>query len=451
VRRTKYELRKAEEKAHILEGLKIALDNIDEVIRIIRASKTPDEAKTNLMSSFSLSEVQTKAILDMRLQRLTSLEVRKIMEELEEIRAVIADLKDILSKPERVSEIVVQELEAVAQKFGTKRKTEISLESVDTTGFDAVDLIADEDVVVQITEDQYVKRLPIDTFKRQKRGGKGVQGGSTKRDDIIKMIRIASTHDTLMLFSDRGKAYALKVYELPQATKEARGKSLRAILNLQEGERITSICNVKDFSEGELVMVTKLGIIKKTKIAEFSNVKKNGIIAIGLRENDSLLFADAIDPKDDIILASRDGLAVRTNLSKLRSQGRTAGGVIGMRLSDDDVLIGVAIPEKESDLLVITEKGYGKRTEYSEFAVKGRGGLGLTYLKITDKNGPAIGVATVRKNDEIIIMAQSGMIIRVNVEEISQVGRSTVGVRVVNIKDEDKVIDFALISEREEE
>lgn len=451
VRRTKYELRKAEEKAHILEGLKIALDNIDEVIRIIRASKTPDEAKTNLMSSFSLSEVQTKAILDMRLQRLTSLEVRKIIDELEEIRAIIADLKDILSKPERVSEIVVQELEAVAQKFGTKRKTEISLESVDTTGFDAVDLIADEDVVVQITEDQYVKRLPIDTFKRQKRGGKGVQGGSTKRDDIIKMIRIASTHDTLMLFSDRGKAYALKVYELPQATKEARGKSLRAILNLSEGERITSICNVKDFSEGELVMVTKLGIIKKTRIAEFSNVKKNGIIAIGLRENDSLLFADAIDPKDDIILASRDGLAVRTNLSKLRSQGRTAGGVIGMRLSDNDVLIGVAIPEKECDLLVITEKGYGKRTEYSEFAVKGRGGLGLTYLKITDKNGPAIGVATVRKNDEIIIMAQSGMIIRVNVDEISQVGRSTVGVKVVNIKDEDKVIDFALISEREEE
>lgn len=450
VRRTKFDLRKAEERAHILEGLKIALDSIDEVIRIIRASNNPSEAKTGLMGAFPLSEVQTDAILDMRLQRLTSLEVKKIVDELTEIKRKIADFMDILSKPERVSQIVETELSEVSQKFGNKRKTEISLENVDTTGFDAEDLIADEQVVVQISEDQFIKRLPIDTFKRQKRGGKGVQGMSPKRDDIIKMIRIASTHDSLLLFSNKGKMYVMKVYELPIATKEARGKSLRALINLNQDEFITSICTVREFNDTALVMVTQNGIIKKTLLSEFGNARKNGIIAIGIREEDSLLFADILDDKEDIFIGSRDGLAVRANLSKLRCQGRTATGVIGMRLEENDSVAGVAIVREGSELLVITEKGYGKRTEYSEFNTKGRGGKGMAYLKVSEKNGKAVRIASVSPDDEIMVMAQSGMIIRVECKEIGMVGRATIGVRVVNLKEDDVVVDFALLSEKEE-
>jgi DNA gyrase subunit A len=451
VRRTKFDLRKAEERAHILEGLKIALDNIDEVIRIIRSSQNPAEAKTSLMSAFPLSEVQTDSILDMRLQRLTSLEVKKIVDELVQIQLKIADFKDILAKPERVSEIVTTELTEVSDKFGTKRKTDISLEHVDTTGFDAIDLIADEDVVVQISEDQFIKRLPLDTFKRQKRGGKGVQGMSTKRDDIIKMIRIASTHDQLILFSNKGKLYVMRVYELPISTKEARGKSLRALINLLPDEFITSICTVKEFDERPLVMATKKGIVKKVFLSEFSKARKNGIIAISLREDDSLLFAELIDDKEDIFIGSKKGLAVRANLTKLRCQGRTAGGVIGMRLDKEDEITGVAIVKDNMELLVITEKGFGKRTDYSEFNTKGRGGRGMSYLKITEKNGDAVKISSITPDDEIIVMTQSSMIIRVDASEISKVGRSTVGVKVVNIKDDDKVIDFAIISEKDEE
>ncbi|HMV43374.1 MAG TPA: DNA gyrase subunit A [Leptospiraceae bacterium] len=445
VRRTRYELKKAEERAHILEGLKIALDNIDEVIRIIRASKNPAEAKTGLMNAFPLTEVQTDAILDMRLQRLTSLEVQKIIDELEEIRKLIADLKDILDKPARVSEIIINELQTVSDKFGTPRKTEISNESIASTSFEAQDLIDDEDVVIQISEDQFIKRLPIDTFKRQKRGGKGVQGASTKRDDFIKIIRIASTHDTIMLFSNRGKAFMMKVYELPVGTKEARGKSLKAIINLGPDEVITSICTFKEFTEDAILMATKNGIIKKSPLSAFANTKKNGIIAIGLDEKDQLIYVNLLKPEQDILIASKNGLAVRTNLAKLRTQGRSAGGVRGMRLSEGDFVTGVTIVEKDSDLIVITEKGYGKRSEYSEFATKGRGGRGMTYLKITEKNGGSIGVASIKPTDEVIIIAQSGMIIRMEAKDISVIGRSTQGVRVVNLKDDDVVVDFAVL------
>ena len=450
-RRTQYELKKAEERAHILEGLKIALDNIDEVIRIIRASKNPAEAKTGLMNTFPLSEVQTDAILDMRLQRLTSLEVQKIINELEEIRKLIADLKDILSKPERIDQIVVQELEEVGNKFGTNRKTEISNESVDTTSFAATDLIEDEQVVVQISDDQFIKRLPIDTFKRQRRGGKGVQGGSSKRDDVIKQIKIASTHDNIMLFSNKGKVFMMKVYELPIATKEARGKSLKAIINLTTDEKITSICTFKEFNDDAILMATKKGVIKKSPLSVFSNTKKSGIIAIGLDDKDELIYVSLLRPEQDIVLASKNGNALRTNLAKLRTQGRTAGGVRGLRLADDDFIAGVTVLEKDADFLVITEKGYGKRMEYSEFCPKGSGGKGMTYLKITDKNGSAIGISAVKEKDEVIIIAESGMIIRVEASGISRIGRSTQGVRVVNLKDEDKVVDFAVISGEESE
>jgi DNA gyrase subunit A len=447
VRRTKFDLRKAEERAHILEGLKIALDNIDEVIRIIRASKNPAEAKLGLMTAFPLSEVQTDAILDMRLQRLTSLEVQKIIDELEEIRKLIADLKDILDKPARIDEIIVTELSEVSTKFGTARKTEISNENVSTASFEAKDLIEDEQVVVQISDDQFIKRLPLDTFKKQKRGGKGVQGGSTKRDDIIKQILIASTHDFLMMFSNKGRVFMMKVYELPIASKEARGKTLKAIINLTTDEKITSICAFKEFNEDAILLATKKGKIKKSSLSVFSNVKKSGIIAIGLEDNDELIFANLLKPEEDLVIASRNGLAVRTNLAKLRSQGRTAGGVRGIRLSEGDSVAGVTVVKNDSDFLVITELGYGKRMEYTEFSTKGRGGRGLTYLKITEKNGSAIGISSVKETDEVIIMAASGMIIRIEASAMSKIGRTTQGVRVVNLKDDDKVIDFAIIGE----
>jgi DNA gyrase subunit A len=452
VRRTKFDLKKAEEKAHILEGYKIALDNIEEVIRIIRSSQNGIEAKNALMQAFPLTEVQTEAILDMRLQRLTSLEVQKIIEDLKEIHAKIVDLKDILEKPHRVDQIVISELKEVSENFGTKRLTEISLENIDSTGFEAEDLIAEEDVVVQITEDQFIKRLPLDTFKRQRRGGKGVSAvGSNKRDDVIKIIKIVSTHDYIMFFSNKGKMYLMKAYELPSGTKEARGKSLRALMNLAQEEVITSICPVREFNEEILIMATKKGVIKKTYLSEFSSGRRNGVLAINLKEDDALIFVDLLRPEDDLFLASKEGLAVRTNLAKLRCQGRNAGGVTGMRLSETDEVAGVAIVEQDCELLVVTERGYGKRTSFEEFSTKGRGGRGMTYIKVNEKSGKVIGIASVKSEDELIIIASSGMLIRVGVSDISRIGRTGIGVKVVNLSENESVVDFALISGKENE
>lgn len=450
VRRTQYDLDKAEKRAHILEGLKIALDNIDEVIRIIRASKNPHEAKDNLMRTFDLSELQTDAILEMRLQRLTSLEVQKVIDELEQVRALIVDLKDILAKPERVKDIVCTELQEVADKHGEKRVTEISLESVESSSFNAEDLIADEEVIVQLSEDMFIKRLPMDTFRRQRRGGKGVQGNSTKRDDFIKKVSVAMTHDNLMFFSNKGRAFCMKVYEIPIATKEARGRSLKAIINLGEDEVITSLFSYRDIDDSALLMVTRQGFIKKCMLSEFGNAKKNGIIALGLRDSDALIDVVSVKPEEDVFIGSKNGLAIRMNLDELRSQGRSASGVTGMRLSDDDSIAGVAIVKPDTKLFVISENGYGKRTEFEEFSTKGRGGKGMTYLKVGEKNGKAVGLATVKEGDEILIITQSGMAIRTGSSDISVFGRSTVGVKVVDTKGEDAVIDFAVLSENEE-
>jgi DNA gyrase subunit A len=451
VRRTKFDLDKAEKRAHILEGLKIALDNIDEVIRIIRASKNPNEAKEGLIKAFSLSEIQADAILEMRLQRLTSLEVQKVLEELQQIRLLIEDLKDILAKPERVKSIVCTELSEVAEKHATKRMTEISLESIESSTFNAEDLIADEEVIVQLSEDMFIKRLPMDTFRRQKRGGKGVQGSSVKRDDFIKKVASAMTHDNIMFFSNKGRAFTMKVYEIPIASKEARGKSLKAVINLGEDEIITSLYVYRDLDESALLMVTRKGFIKKILLNEFSNAKKSGIIALGLREEDSLIDVVSAGPDEDIFIGSKNGLAIRMNLSELRPQGRSASGVTGMRLAEDDEIAGVTIVRPNTTLFVISEKGYGKRTSYEEFSTKGRGGKGMTYLKITERNGRAINVATVSDSDEILVITQSGMAIRTPASDISVIGRSAVGVKVVNTKDEDGVIDFAILSDSGDE
>jgi DNA gyrase subunit A len=447
-RRTRFELKKAEERAHILEGLKIALDNIDEVISIIRSSKDADEAGKRLMKRFSLSDLQSKAILDMRLQRLTSLEVRKIIEELNELIKLIKELKAILKSEAQIFELVKKELLEVKQKYSGPRRTEIVKGGETSTDFDVEDLIADEDMVITITNDGFIRRLPVDTFKKQRRGGKGVSAISTKREDFIKMMTIASTHDVVFLFSNKGKIFGFKAYEIPLASKTSRGKSLKGIINLAAEENITAICSIDNFeSEKYLCMVTKYGILKKTDLNVFQNAKKGGIIALNLKKNDELVDVKVVDKGDDIVIASRGGQLLRTNLMKMRSMGRTAAGIIGMRLHKEDNIIGIDLVKKDSSLFVITAKGYGKRVNYPNFSTKGRGGKGMAYLKVTDKNGIANGVKSVFISDEIIITSKSGMAIRLMAEDVSIQGRSTVGVKLLDLSDDDFVTDFAIISE----
>lgn len=451
VRRTQFDLDKAEKRAHILEGLKIALENIEEVIKVIRASKNAAEAKEQLMARFVLSDVQADAILEMRLQRLTSLEVQKVIDELAEVRALIMDLKDILAKPERVSDIVCTELSEVSEKFGNKRKTDISLESVESSTFNAEDLIADEEVVLQITYDQFIKRLPLDTFKRQRRGGKGIQGLSQKREDVIKIMKTAMTHDNVMFFSNIGKVYMMKAYELPQASKEARGKSLKAIIGLGENETVSAIFTFKEEDKGkDLLLVTKNGFIKRVELSEFGNVKKSGIIAIGLRDGDQLIEVISVIKGDNVMIFSANGLALRVEMDTIRAQGRTAQGVTGMRLSKEDAIVGLSKVVEGDDIFVISENGYGKRLGFEEFGTKGRGGKGMAFLKVGEKNGAAVAVSSVGEEDEIILVTQQGMVIRTEANQISKMGRTAVGVRVVDIKDNDRVQDCTVIRESKE-
>ena len=447
-RRTQYELRKAEERAHILEGLKIALDNIDEVIAIIRGSKDADEAGKKLIKRFKFSEIQAKAILEMRLQRLTSLEVRKIVEELKALLKLIEELKAILKSEKKILGIIKTELEELKNKYADKRRTEIIVGGETSTDFDVEDLIADEDMVISITNDGFIRRLSIDTFKKQRRGGKGVIGISSKREDFIKMMTISSTHDVILLFSNKGKIFALKTYEIPVASKSSRGKSLKGIINLAAEENITAISSVPSFEEDAyLCMVTQKGIMKKTGISEFANARKGGIIAINLKKDDELVNVKIVAKGDDVVIASRDGLLLRTNVLKMRSMGRSAAGIIGMRLDGSDKIIGIDVVKKNSTLFVLTEKGYGKCVNYNNFVAKGRGGKGMIFVKVGDKHGFAAGIKTVFPEDEIIIIAKTGMTIRLLAKDISTQGRSATGVRLLNIEGSDEISDFAVISE----
>ncbi|HEY1405380.1 MAG TPA: DNA gyrase subunit A [Spirochaetota bacterium] len=446
-RRTQYDLKKAEERAHILQGLKIALDNIDEVIQTIKTSKTVDEADERLRKRFKLSEIQSKAILDMRLQKLTSLETKKIVEELKELLKLIEELKSILASDKKVLNIVKTELLDVKIKYADPRRTEIVTGSESATSFEIEDLLADEDMVITVTNDGFIRRILTDAFKKQRRGGKGVTGISTKNEDFIKMMMVASTHDSVLLFSNKGKVFGLKTHEIPVASKTSRGKSLKGIINLATGETISAVCAIPDFEkEASMSMATKLGILKKIDAKEFENAKKNGIIAINLKKNDELVDVKVVKPNDDVVMASKHGNLLRTNLSKMRPMGRSAAGIIGMRLEGDDEIIGTDVVLKGSDLFVVTEKGYGKRMLYKNFATKGRGGKGMAYLKITDKNGPAIGIKSVVAKDEIIIASKSGMTIRLLAEDVSEQGRSTVGVRLLDTAETDVVSDFAILN-----
>ena len=447
VRRTQYELDQAEKRAHILEGLKIALDFIDEVIKIIRGSKTVDEARQKLIKRFKLSEIQANAILDMRLQKLTSLESAKIIEELNQLKEKIKDYKDILKSEKRQYTIVSDELGEMKAAYGSKRSTEVDTSSVDSLSFDVTDLIPDEDVVITLSEDGFIKRMGVDSFRRQKRGGRGVKGGSSKREDITRLMRLGSTHDTLLLFSNKGKVFGIKVLELPEASREARGKSIKALLNLAQEERITAMTAVKEFTENQaIVMISREGILKKCSLDIFENARKGGIIAINLRKEDELINVCLVNPDDDVIIGSREGLALRTNLARMRSQGRNAAGIIGMRLDKDDAIVGMDVVRKNSSLFVVSEKGYGKRMAFSNFPAKGRGGKGITYIKVADKNGKAVSLCTLGDKDDILLIANSGYAIRLAAKEISSIGRNTVGVRIVNLSEGDSVRDVAILA-----
>ncbi|HOJ28155.1 MAG TPA: DNA gyrase subunit A [Spirochaetota bacterium] len=448
-RRTQYELARAKERAHILEGLKIALDNIDEVIAIIRGSKTVEEANERLIKRFKLSEIQSKAILDMRLQRLTSLEVKKVIDELRELLKLIDELTAILKSEKRIFAIIKDELIAIKEKYHDTRRTEIIYEDT-SVSFDAEDLIAEEDMVITITNDGFIRRLSADTFKKQRRGGKGVIGLSSKKEDFITMMTIASTHDTLLLLSNKGKIFGMKVYEIPVASKNTRGKSLKGIINLASGEMITAICSVNDFSENFLCMVTRNGVMKKTALEEFSNVKKGGIIAINLHKDDELVDVKVVKSQDDVVIATRNGLLLRTNIAKMRAMGRNSSGIIGMRVASGDQIIAMDVVKPGSDLCVVTSRGYGKKTQYSHFATKGRGGKGMAYLKISEKNGYAVGVRSVHPEDEVIIASKKGMTIRLKAKEISYQGRTAAGVLLLQLDKDDEVTDFAVLYEEKE-
>ncbi len=447
-RRIQYELRKAEERAHILKGLKIALDNINEVIKIIRSSKDVEHASGRLIKAFKLSEIQAKAILDMRLQKLTSLEVKKIVEELKSLIKLIQELNAILKSEKKIYEIVKTELIEIREKFGDERRTEIEIGGEDSTSFNIEDLISEEDMVITVTQDSFIRRIPADTFKKQGRGGRGVQGMSTKRDDFIRLMSLSSTHDNIYFFSNKGKIFGLKIYEIPMASKSSRGKSLKGLINLSSGEDITAMCSVPDLESALFIcMVTKLGIMKKIDISEYRNAKRGGIIALTLKKDDELVSVKVVGKKDDVVIASRKGQLLRTKIEKMRAMGRGAAGIIGMRLASDDRIIGMDVVKKGSSLFVVTSKGYGKRVEYRNFTAKGRGGKGMTYIKLTKKNGIAVGIKSVFLSDEIIIAAKSGQTIRVHAKDISTQGRATNGVTLLNVRGDDIVTDFAVLSD----
>lgn len=446
-RRTRYDLRKAEERAHILEGLKIALDFIDEVIKIIRKSETVDIARSSLMKRFKLSEIQANAILEMRLQKLTSLESKKILEELAEIKKLIKELKDILKSESKMFGIIKSELGAIVQKHGSERGSQVSLIDGDSVKMDTEDLIQNENEVITISESGYIRRMPLDTFRRQQRGGKGVISGG-KKEDALKHVHFCQSLDYLLFFSTRGKVFFMKAYEVPEASKDARGKHIKGFLSLGNDEVVTVIRSVTEFTEKKyLLMLTRQGIIKKLELSQISNAKKGGVMAMQFKasEKDYLVDVALVEEKDDIFMATAEGSGLRTNLGKMRPQGRAASGIIGMTLEGQDYMSGLDVVKgQKSFLLVISESGYGKRVKYDEFGTKGRGGKGMAFFKATDKTGKAVAIRTVTENAEVIVTTLSGMVLRSEVKQIAVQGRTASGVRVVDITAGDKVADMTV-------
>lgn len=456
VRKTKFELRKAEEKAHILEGIKVALDNLDNVIKLIRKSKTPEEALGALIENFPLSKIQAQAILDMKLQRLTGLEREKIVNDYKETLKEIERLNSILASPALVDNIIKEELLNIKKKYADKRRTEITDETEEIT---IEDLIQEEEMVVTISHQGYIKRNPLDLYRSQRRGGKGLIGMETREEDFVENLFLASTHDYVLFFTNFGRLYWLKVYQIPETGRAAKGKAIINLLQLLKEEKITAVFPVKEFKRGYcLFMSTKKGVVKKTALEAFSNQRAKGIVAIKIDPDDELVGVRLTDGKKDIILSTRQGLSIRFNEGNVREMGRAAHGVRGIRFkqvdttrSREDEVVSVDIVDEKTKLLTVTENGFGKRTKSKEYRVQSRGGKGILTLKITPKNGCVVKVLQVADDDEIIIIANSGKLIRTKASAISIIGRSTQGVKLINLAENDKVVSIARVVEKEAE
>ena len=450
-RRTQFDKEKAEARAHILEGLLIALDHIDEVIRIIRASETDQEAQAELMSKFKLSERQSQAILDMRLRRLTGLERDKIQSEYDELIALIADLADILAKPERVAQIIKEELDEVKRKYEDKRRTELMVGEVLT--LEDEDLIEETDVLITLSNKGYIKRLDQDEFTAQKRGGRGVQGTGVKDDDFVRELVSTSTHDHLLFFTNKGRVYRLKGYEIPEYGRTAKGLPVVNLLKLDEGESIQTIINVESerSDDAYIFFTTRAGIVKRTSVKEFANIRQNGLKALNLKEEDELINVLLTQEDTDIIIGTKLGYAVRFNQSSVRSMSRSATGVKGVNLREGDAVVGARVITDQDEVLIITEKGYGKRTVATEYPTKGRAGKGMKTANITDKNGQLAGLLTVKGDEDLMVITDTGVMIRTNVTNISQTGRSTMGVKVMRLDENAKIVTFTTVAAAEKE
>ncbi len=450
IRRTKHELREKEARRHILDGLLIAIADIDAVIALIRGSSDPDAARDGLMDKFDLTRIQAQAILDLRLQRLTALEADKLKEEHADVVERIRELREILGDEQRVRDIIKEELTEIRESYGNERRTEITHSEDDV---DIEDLIADQQMVISITKSGYIKSLPLATYRKQRRGGVGVRGMEMKDEDYIEHLFVCSTHDYLLFFTNRGKVYRQKVYELPEASRTAKGRALVNLLPLRDGEYVRAVLSTRDFSEGKyLVFATKKGQIKKTEFPAYNTpIKADGIIAIKIKDDDELVAVRRTSGEDDIIMVSRSGQAVRFNEGEARPMGRDTGGVRGMNVSrGDNCVLAMDIARDDTELLVVTENGYGKRTPIADYQVKGRGAMGVKTINLTEKKGGVVGALIVREHQGLVFISQNGMVQRTSVGGISLMGRLTQGVRVMNIKDDDRVSAVALVVESEE-
>ncbi len=443
VRRSEFDLSKALEREHILEGLKIAVDNIDEVIKIIRASPDSETASTALRETFELSERQAKAILDMRLARLTGLEMEKLEGELAEVRALIEELREILGSETRRKEILKEELRTIADKYGDERRTEIT---GGIGSFDVEDLIVEEDMVITISRQGYVKRLAVDTYRAQRRGGRGLQGMGTKEEDWVERLFVASTHDYLMIFTRAGQCYWLKVWEIPEGQRHARGKPIVNLLNLSDDEAIASVVPVREFAEDRyLLFATRKGVVKKTALSAYGNVRAVGLNAINVREGDQLIDVQITADDDEVVLATRDGMAIHFKEADARPMGRATEGVRGIRLSGDDVVVGMVVVRPESTLLVVSEHGMGKRTSVDAYRLQGRGGKGVINLKLSARTGRVVAIKSVTDDEQIMVITRNGVVNRQRIDEIRVIGRATQGVKLVNLDEGDVVMDVARV------
>jgi DNA gyrase subunit A len=443
VRRSEYDLAKALDREHILEGLKIAVDNIDEVIKIIRGSEDTETASATLQETFELSERQAKAILDMRLARLTGLEIDKLEGELAEVRTVITELRRILGSEEVRMGILKDELQEISDKYGDERRTDITGA---VGSFDVEDLIVEEDMVVTLSHQGYVKRLPVGTYRAQRRGGRGLRGMDTKEEDWVERLFVASTHDYLMIFTRRGQCYWMKVWEIPEAARTSRGKPIINLLNLSDEEQIAAVVPVREFRDDQyLLFCTRLGVVKKTDLSAYGNVRSVGLNAINIHEGDELIDVQITSGENEIILASREGMAIRFEESDVRPMGRAAGGVRGLKLKGKDVVIGMVVVRPDSTLLVVSENGLGKRTDVDAYRMQRRGGSGVINLKTSARTGKVVAVKSVQEDEQLMVITRNGVVNRQNVAEISLIGRATQGVKLVNLDEGDAVVDVARV------